>query len=301
VNKVAAVILTYNEEKHIKRCIDSIRNHVDFILIVDSFSTDDTQKIAQNLNVKFVQNPWINYSNQFNFGLELLNNQYDWILRIDSDEYFNASSSVNLKSFLQLNNNVSGFSIFRYMKFMGKPIKYGGVYPNKVVRIFKSEKGKCENSWMDEHIIVEGEVKFNKFFNIVDDNLNSVSWWIDKHNSYANREAVDLLLRKNSVNDGNKFTLSKSAKLKRYFKVKIYANFSPQFRSYLYFIYRFIILLGFLDSKEGRIYHFLQGLWYRRLVDIKILEVRNYQDKTHYNIQRSILDVLGIDLSKIAR
>ena len=130
---------------------------------------------------------------------------------------------------------------------------------------------------MDEHIIInKGKtITFKNCF--CDHNLKNLSFFINKHDWYANREAVDILLselnKKKCVNLNSKNT-SFHASLKRYMKENIYNNLPIGVRPFSYFVYRYFILLGFLDGKEGLIYHFLQGFWYRFLVDSKLVEFR---------------------------
>ena len=78
------------------------------------------------------------------------------------------------------------------MTFQGRLIRHGGVFPVRVLRLFRHGCGQCENRWMDEHIKVAGPTVDFKG-ELIDDNLNSLTWWTDKHNKYASREAVDLL------------------------------------------------------------------------------------------------------------
>ena len=147
----------------------------------------------------------------------------------------------------------------------------------KLLRLFRFGKAKCEVRFMDEHIqILEGKtVEFkNEFY---DHNLNNLSWWTQKHVGYAIREAVDLLdmeydLTGSAQND-KKIDISKQAKSKRQTKHQ-YAKKPLFWRSFAYFIYRYFFKLGFLEGKEGFLWHFLQGWWYRTLVDAKILEIK---------------------------
>lgn len=128
---------------------------------------------------------------------------------------------------------------------------------------------------MDEHIqLLEGKtIEFKNPF--ADHNLNTLSWWSEKHVGYAIREAIDLLdielgiLGKQASNTD----LSSQAAIKRKRKLK-YVKQPLFIRSFAYFIYRYIFKLGFLEGKEGFLWHFLQGWWYRTLVDAKIFEIK---------------------------
>ena len=115
--------------------------------------------------------------------------------------------------------------------------------------------------------------------------FKNLSFFINKHDWYANREAVDILLselykKKCKLNSKN---TSFHASLKRYVKENIYNNLPIGVRPFSYFVYRYFILLGFLDGKEGLIYHFLRGFWYRFLVDSKLVEFRKELKKSDSN------------------
>ena len=82
--KITALIITKNEEIHIERCIDNLKNLVNDILIIDSFSSDKTIEIAQKLNIRIIQNTFINHAKQFNFGLSQLPDDTKWVLKVDA-------------------------------------------------------------------------------------------------------------------------------------------------------------------------------------------------------------------------
>ena len=110
----------------------------------------------------------------------------------------------------------------------------------------------------------------------MDDNLKGITFWINKHNKYASREMVDLLNCKYSFLGKDERIMQMNdpqAKRKRIIKERIYSRLPVGFRAFLYFIYRYIFLLGFLDGKKGFLWHFMQGFWYRLLVDTKIMEI----------------------------
>jgi glycosyltransferase involved in cell wall biosynthesis len=274
---ITAIILTYNEELHIARCIHSLKGVVDAIYVVDSFSNDNTIAIAEELGVKVLQNKFVNQAAQFNWALENCDIQTDWILRIDADEYIDNKNNIDFrKNLSDLPADITGLIISRKIVFMGKALMHGGWYPKWNLRIFKTGMGSCENRWMDEHIVLS-EGRAEQFqVDFVDDNLNDLSWWTTKHNNYASREAVDYFLSLKSLheNSGVKAKLfGNEAERKRWLKSK-YLNFPLFVRPLLNFIYRYVFLGGFLDGKQGLIWHFLQGFWYRFLVDAKIYELK---------------------------
>jgi len=276
-NTIAAIILTYNEEKHLARCINSLNGIVNEMYVIDSYSNDHTVKIATELGAKIYYNKWKNYATQFNWALENCAISTEWIWRIDADEYIDNPNYLNIQEYLQsLSHSINGIYVKRKILFLGKEILHGGWYPVWHLKIWRNGKGYCENRWMDEHIKLE-EGDFTKLnIDQIDDNLNDLTWWTNKHNSYATRELVDLLDTKykifnKEIVEPNPFGTDEQRK--RWLKIR-YSNIPLFIRPFLYFIYRYFIKMGFLDGLEGLLWNILQGFWYRFLVDAKIYELR---------------------------
>lgn len=296
--KIAAVILTRNEELHLERCFRSLADVADLVLVADCFSTDETVAIAIRLGASVVQKPWVNHANQFNWAIDQLPEDIDWVLRIDADEYLTPNLVDEIRDIKGKLASVNGVYIPRRMAFLGKPIRFGGVFPVHVLRLFRRGTGACENRWMDEHIKVSGETITLKG-ELVDDNLKSLTWWVEKHNGYASREVVDLLnleygfLPYDSIAS---FSLSSQASFKRWLKENVYTRLPAGVRAFAYFVYRYFFRLGFLDGRKGAAFHVLQGFWYRYLVDVKLLEVKDYMAKNGCDPSEAVFAVLGIDV-----
>ncbi len=274
---LSAIILTYNEEIHIARCIKSLQPYVKEIFVVDSFSNDNTVKIAEELGAEVYQNPWINYATQFNWGLQNCPIKTPWVWRIDADEYIDKTLGENVnKCITDADEKLSGINIKRKIVFLGKPLLHGTWYPRWNLKVFKYGKGECENRWMDEHIILHEGTSTQVEGDQTDDNLNNITWWTDKHNGYATREAVDILYTQVKT-DKNSSVKSKlfgnEAERLRWLKNRY--NKIPLFvRPFFNFFYRYIIRGGFRDGKQGFLWHILQGFWYRMLVDAKVWEIK---------------------------
>ncbi len=301
MQKISVLILTYNEEKHIKRCIKSLLPLTNRIFVVDSYSTDNTVEIAESLGAKIYQNKWKNYASQFQWGLDNCPINTEWVMRMDADEYLLPSLAKEIKEKLDfLPEDINGIYIKRRVKFLGKWIRYGGYYPIWLLRIWKYKEGKIEERWMDEHIKLENP-KTVKFENdIVDENLNNLTAWTNKHNNYATREAVDLLnyiYNFKIYDEIEPDIFGTQEQRKRWFKIK-YAKMPLFVRPFIYFMYRYFFKLGFLDGKEGLIWHFLQGGWYRFLVDAKIYEIYHYAGKEKQDIIQFIKKKYGIDFAQ---
>ncbi|MFY7827941.1 MAG: glycosyltransferase family 2 protein [Flectobacillus sp.] len=273
---ISVIILTFNEEKHIARCIKSILPFTNKIFIVDSGSTDKTVEIAEKLGAVVKYNPWVNYAQQFNFGIENIPFQTKWLMRMDSDEYIMPELAEEISTKLEmLEKDVSGIYVKRRVMFFNKWIKHGAYYPIWLLRIWQRGKGVCEETWMDEHIKITEGITQNFEHDIVDHNLNNLTWWTQKHNLYAIREVIDLLNMKYDFRDFESVEprlFGSQEQRKRFLKMK-YASLPLFTRPFMYFVYRYFIRLGFLDGTKGLVWHFLQGFWYRFLVDAKIYEV----------------------------
>ena len=203
-----------------------------------------------------------------------------------------------------LNNassNVDGFTINLRRIFMGEWLKFGSLYPIKLLRIWRFNSGRAEERLMDEHVRVNNIVQhINSDF--VDHNLNFLSWWTDKHNKYSSLEAILFLNQEFNFfdkHDVDKSTLGWQANINRLIKTNIYFNMPTGIRALIYFIYRYFFRLGFLDGGVGAKFHILQGFWYRYLVDAKIDEVKDYMKKFNVEPLEAIKVVLGIDALKL--
>lgn len=291
---LCVVILTFDEQIHLERCLLSLTSINPLLIVVDSFSNDLTTQVALKHGAKVIQNRFINQAQQFNFALTQIPKDIQWVLRIDADEYLTPKLALSIKEALASPSEVMGYSLKRRMTFAGKLIKHGGLFPVEIVRLFRFGHGVCEERWMDEHIVVDGPVGQLEG-ELIDDNLKSLTWWIQKHNLYSNREAVEVLKLKYAPNTANK-TVAGSAGLKRLIKERIYSKLPVVPKVLAYFLYRYVIRLGFLDGKEGFAFHFLQGFWYRYLVEAKVLEVERCMQTDKVELHEAIDRVLEIKL-----
>ena len=275
---ISVVILTYNENLHIERCITSLLGVASNIYVIDSFSSDETVSICQRLGAEVYQRKWLNYADQFQWALDNCPISTQWVMRMDADEYVDSDLIEEIKDCLtNVKPEVNGIYIRRKYFFLGKWIKYGGVYPLNLLRIWRTGKGRIESRWMDEHIVLDGGAN-TIFFkgHIVDDNINNTRWYVDKHNKYADREMIDILSKKYSLFSGDQsISEDKSnsqARIKRFVKEEMYNKLPVFFRPTLYFLYRYFLRLGFIDGTKGFAFHFMQGYWYRSLVDLRVYE-----------------------------
>jgi glycosyltransferase involved in cell wall biosynthesis len=301
---LAVVILTHNEERHISRALTSIAGIATEVFVVDSFSTDRTVELAQAQGATVQQNKFINYAKQFQWALDNAPITASWIMRLDADEVIETDLAARIRDELpRLADDVVGISLKRKHIFLGRWIRHGGRYPLLLVRIWRRGHGRIEDRWMDEHMILWGgrTVTFDGGF--ADHNLNDLSFFTDKHNKYATREAIDVINERRRLfhRDVDLTTEegSRQAAIKRWIKERLYNRVPYQISTPAYFLFRMIFQLGFLDGKEGLVYHGLQGLWYRFLVGAKVAEletaIAHIEDPAQIRAELRRLTGLAID------
>lgn len=267
---ITAIILTKNEEINIADCIESVIETVKRIVVIDSYSTDRTVEIAKGYSAEVYQHPFENYAKQFMYGVEISNIDTMWTLRIDADERLTPDSATELEKLCDdnMDSDVSGI-VLRFKKnFLGKDLRHGGVYPWKKMNCYKTKLGTIENRKMDEHIVLSS----GNIIEMKNDSLHfdfkSLEHFVSKHNWYSSRETVDYFEHTEQSEQ------KKQIDFKTWIKMNIYYRLPLGMRAHVYYLYRYYILRGFLDGREGKIYAFLQAYWYRYLVDAKIYECK---------------------------
>ncbi len=281
---LAVLILTHNEEQNIRKCIESILPLTGRIFIVDSGSTDETVSIARSMGATVTAHEWSTYAEQFNWGLDHFDFGTEWVMRMDADEELTPGLIDELHQVLEHPApDLTGIFVRRRVYFLGRWIRYGGYYPTWLLRVFRWDVGRCETQWMDEHIVVREGRTIRLYADIIDRNNKDLTFWTDKHNQYASREVRDVIERQRERHTDQGLTPSlrgSQAQARRWAKENLYER-SPLFlRAFAYFTYRYLFRLGFLDGVEGLIFHFLQGFWYRFLVDAKLYEQRKNAGKS---------------------
>lgn len=275
---VAVVILTHDEEKHIGRALDSVATFATEVFVIDSHSTDRTVDIARARGAVVLENKFVNYAKQFQWALDNAPITSDWIMRLDADEVIESDLAATIRDRLPaLGPDCVGVNLRRKHVFAGRWIRFGGRYPLVLLRIWRRGHGRIENRWMDEHMIVWGGRTVTFAGGFLDCNLNDLTFFIDKHNKYATREAIDVVNQKLGFSprdvDLDSRGTSIQAAAKRFVKERLFNRTPYQIAAPAYFVYRYVFQLGFLDGRQGLVYHGLQGLWYRFLVGAKVEEL----------------------------
>lgn len=273
---ITVIILTKNERLHIGRCIRRLENVASHIIVVDSHSTDGTQEIAQGLGAEVVEHDWPgNQAAQFNWALDNIVIDTEWVLRLDADEYLSKELIDELYLVIPtLDSKVSGIVMPLGRCFLGRKLRHGIVSGVSMIRMFRRGKARYESRIMDEHLKLTEGITYLCKGEFIDDNRLPLSSFISKHDEYAKREAITLLLSEYGDSDANCDGIFAEEVARKRSQKNRYANMPLFWRAFGYFLYRYFFKLGFLDGKEGFLWDFFQGWWYRTLVDAKIFEIK---------------------------
>ncbi len=272
------IILTYNEERHLPRLLQSINGLSAPTYILDSGSTDRTIEIATSFGAEIKTNPFENHPKQWDFALKNFSITTPWTIGLDADQIVTPELFELLKSFKNEDHaTVNGIYFNRKNYFKGSWIKYGGFYPKYLLKMFRTSVGFSDlNENMDHRFVVSGETTIWKKGHIIEENLkeNEISFWIAKHNRYSDLTAHEEVERLNNLRGQTvtaKFWGSPDERIA--WLKRLWWKLPLGLRPFLYFIYRIFFKLGILDGSNGILFHFLQGFWFRLIVDVKIKEI----------------------------
>jgi glycosyltransferase involved in cell wall biosynthesis len=180
---LSAVILTYNEERNIERCVRSVLDIADEIVIVDSYSTDSTEEICKRYNVKFIQHPFLSYSNQKNWAVK--QTKYSHVLSLDADEALSEELKISILE-VKKNWTHDGYYFNRLNNYCGTWIYYGGWYPDRKLRIWNSKKGNWGGiNPHDQFQLTKGTTKKFISGNLLHYTYNSVTEHVSQINNFT--------------------------------------------------------------------------------------------------------------------
>ena len=274
--KFTIILLTYNEEANLPACLDSLKDIDASLFAVDSYSEDKTLDILQDYNVIVKQHAFENYSRQRNWAQQ--NNPFktEWVFHLDAGERLTPELVHWLNTIFPFKkNDIDGYMFSRRTIFFGKWIRYGGHYPNYHLRLYKTEKGKCEDKVYDQHFVVHGETEIIKSgIDIIDTVTDSIQSFTLGHTRWAAFEAQEMFSTSVEKGDVQPNFFGSPIERRRWLKNNVFKKTPPFTRSFLYFFYRYFIKLGFLDGKMGLVFHLLQGFWFRFLIDAMIAELK---------------------------
>lgn len=285
---ISAVILTYNEEINLVGCLQSLVGWVGEIFVVDSGSEDRTQDIAREYGAIVLCHPYEGPRQQWEWALANISFAHDWFLMLDADLRISPTLQQSIAQALsQQSDSCDGYYLGRLQLFRGQPLRHGGMYPRYQLRLVRLSQASFSqgDTLMDEQWSVTGQTARLKG-DLIEENVkeDDIMFYLQKHLRYATLQAQQELLwhtQRKTIPALSLATLQNASQRKAW--LKDLWNRLPFFlRPFIYFTYRYIFLLGFLDGKQGFVYHFLQAWWYRVVVDIKLEELIKEQLTTEY-------------------
>ena len=272
---LTAIVLTFNEEIHLERCLGRLAALTDRVVVIDSFSTDRTVEIARAMGAEVLQHEYVSHSAQVQWALDTIGQASDWIIKVDADEYLEPPLIEEIKRTLAgLPDEVTALDVKLKVLFKGKFIRWGGYYTNWLTRLWRAGCVKLETRWMDEKILLtRGRSQRLTSADLVDYNLRDIGWWTAKHNGYATLNMIDFIANEHGVLGRGESGLTDYARRRRNLR-RMYGRAPLYLRAVAYYFHRYFIRLGFLDGRLGFVWHFMHGFWYFMLMDTKIDEAR---------------------------
>jgi glycosyltransferase involved in cell wall biosynthesis len=267
----AVILLSFNSEDTLGATLERARMVSDEIFVVDSGSRDGTIDIARQGGAAVVEHEFEHYGAQRNWAIDNLPITRPWQLHLDADELMDDKLVAAILS-LPDDPPLAGYFLPRYVRFLGRVLRHGGMSPTWHLRLFRNGAGRCEERRYDQHFLLLSGTSGQLPGAIIDDNRMPLSEWTARHNRWSDNEVAELQSDESAgrlVPDrrGN------PAQRKRYLRQR-YNRLPLFFRPFALFFYRYFIRLGFLDGTEGFIFWVLQTFWFRFLVDAKIWERR---------------------------
>ena len=268
----SVIILSFNSEETLRATLEQARLVSDEIFVVDSFSKDNTVQIARALGAHVVQRRFEDYGDQRNWAIDNLPVTRGWQLHLDADEVMD-HRLIEAVHALPEEPSHSGYFLSRYMRFLGRVMRHGGMSPTWHMRLFRSGVGRCESRKYDQHFFLKSGSSGRLQGEMIDDIRMPLSEWTARHNRWSDGEVAEQdadgtaeRIRPDLYGD----PVQRKRFLRRHY------NQLPLFvRPFALFLYRYVFRLGFLDGVEGFIFWVLQTFWFRFLIDAKIWEKRH--------------------------
>lgn len=273
--RLTTVITSRDEELHVGRCVDSVRE-LGPVIVLDSGSTDRTVEIARDLGARVVEHPWEGYAAQKNWALANLPIEGEWVLFLDADERLTEACRREIAAKVNA-NGVNGYFIARENIVLGRRLRHAWWYPDYQMRVFRRERARYEDRLVHEHVVISGQTDVLSE-PLIHENLKGINAWMLRHMRYAQLEAEEIRKAWQDVEPDTikpRFFGSR-AERRRALKTRVWYRlpFRPAIRfGWMYFVKR-----GFLDGRPGLAYCQLVAA-YEALIDANLLELEQASDE----------------------
>jgi glycosyltransferase involved in cell wall biosynthesis len=268
----AVIVLSFNSEETLGATLSRARLVSDGIFVVDSGSVDGSVEIARQAGATVVEHPFEHYGAQRNWAIDNLAVTAPWQLHLDADEWMDDRLVEAIRA-LPEDPPQSGYFLPRYVRFLGRVMRHGGMSPTWHLRLFRSGVGRCEDRKYDQHFLVTSGTTGQLPGAVIDDIRMTLSEWTARHNRWSDGEVAELESRE-AAGRIRADARGNPVERKRFLRER-YEQMPLFVRSFCLFAYRYFLRLGFLDGTEGFVFWVLQTFWFRFLVDAKIWEKRH--------------------------
>ena len=268
---VAAIILTLDEEADLAAALDSLLGWAAEVFVVDSFSRDRTPEIARSYEargVRFVQHAFEDYSSQWRWALDNLPISQPWVLKLDADERLTEDFKAEAAARLSEPGEAAAFTVRWRLVFMGRELRWGGWRDNGSIRLWRRGRVRLNGRAVNELLLCDGPVGGIEA-RIVHEDRKDLQRWLRRHIRYSTLEAREMR--------GGRLALGAEPRFfgrpeeRRAFLRRVYSALPA--RPLLYFLYRYVLRLGFLDGEAGFGMAYLHAnfLWW---IELKHMEGR---------------------------
>jgi len=266
---VTVIIFTLNEQIHLPSCFQSL-SWCDDVIVVDSFSCDDTEALSQGYGARFFQNKFTGFGHQRNWALDNTSPKNTWILILDADERVTTALVDEMALIAKTDpEGVGAYRLRRRFYMWHKWLRYSSLYPSWVVRFIRNDRVRYINRGHAESQEVQGKIK-DLSSDLIDENLKGITDWFERQNRYSSKEAeFELDQEKNGLRPTELFS---SDSLIRRAALKRLASRIPA-RGFMYFMYSYFYRLGFLDGRPGFVFCIMKS-WYQSQIAIKKFDYR---------------------------
>lgn len=270
---LSVLVLTMNEELNIEACLDSIVGRADDIVVVDSGSTDRTVALCRERGLEPVVHPYVDHRSQIDWAITSIPWRHDWLLLLDADNIVTPRLMHEITQELrQAPGGVHGFYNPHHHYFRNRRVR--GLKTSWLRLIRRSRVRVDGSELVDFRLVVDGPTgKLSGA--IIESNKKELDldFWIDKHQKFARRMAIEEILRAEGVlswSDALQPRLFGNPDQRMIWFKNLWYRMPLYVRPVLFFWYRYILRLGFLDGWNGFVFHTLQSFWFRLIVDVHI-------------------------------
>jgi glycosyltransferase involved in cell wall biosynthesis len=273
---VSVLIMTQNEEENIGFALKAVVPYFDQVIVMDSFSSDRTAEVVRGFKgVEFYTHKFEGWAEQRNWMLENCEISNKTVFFLDADEYPDDKFIRELSEILKGENKFSSIKITPKYIFMGQNLRFAYDHP-KIKRIF-SEEVRFVGEGAREYAVSDG-LALELSCPLIHEDRRPLSVWFAKHNNNSDREAA-LFMAKQSCGVARQGGLETRFGFKIWVRHNVWDRLPLLLRPFLYFFYRYVVKMGFLDGIPGLVYCLLHGLIYQLMIGVKIMQLQSLSNE----------------------